>query len=174
MAQVFRRYGVTPTTGFSLAAVRRPEAAALVDERGSLTWAELEQRSDALAVGLADACPAAPVRTVAILCRNHRGFVDALGAAAKLGADALLLNTGFSGPQLGDVVAAREGRAGRSTTRSSRASSSTPASDVPELLELVAWQDEPGGGEPDRRRADREAPRRRTREAGAARAGSSC
>ena len=45
-----------------------------------------------------------PVRTVAILCRNHRGFVDALGAAAKLGADALLLNTGFSGPQLADVV----------------------------------------------------------------------
>src|SRR5687768_7056925 len=106
MAQVFRRYGVTPTTGFSLAAVRRPEATALVDERGRLTWADLERRSDALAVGLAGMRNrhGKQVRTVAILCRNHRGFVDSLAAAAKLGADSLLLNTGFSGPQLSDVV----------------------------------------------------------------------
>ena len=44
-------------------------------------------------------------RTVGILARNHRGFVIAVVAAAKLGADIVHLNTGFAGPQLADVVA---------------------------------------------------------------------
>jgi fatty-acyl-CoA synthase len=42
------------------------------------------------------------------MCRNHRGFVEALVAAGRLGATALLLNTGFAGPQLTEVLA-REG-----------------------------------------------------------------
>jgi fatty-acyl-CoA synthase len=45
---------------------------------------------------------------VAILCRNHRWFVEALFAAAKCGARIILLNTDFAGPQLREV-AAREG-----------------------------------------------------------------
>ena len=40
---------------------------------------------------------------VAILVRNHRGFLDASLAAAKLGADMLYLNTAFAAPQLGEV-----------------------------------------------------------------------
>ena len=38
------------------------------------------------------------------MCRNHRGFVDASLAVAKLGADLLYLNTAFAGPQLVDVL----------------------------------------------------------------------
>ena len=38
------------------------------------------------------------------MCRNHRGFVDASVAVAKLGADLLYLNTAFAGPQLVDVL----------------------------------------------------------------------
>ena len=38
------------------------------------------------------------------MCRNHRGFVDAVVACSKLGANALFLNTAFSGPQLTDVA----------------------------------------------------------------------
>ena len=45
---------------------------------------------------------------VGILCRNHRGFLDATFACAKLGARALYLNTDFAGPQVRDVCA-REG-----------------------------------------------------------------
>ncbi len=41
---------------------------------------------------------------IAIMCRNHRGFVDASIAAAKLGADLLYLNTAFAGPQLVEVL----------------------------------------------------------------------
>ena len=107
MAAVIRREGVTAMTGIGLAACRRPHGTALIDERGELTWAEFESRSDALASGIADQVDGR-VETIAILARNHRGFVEALRAAAKLGADALLLNTGFSANQLGDVLG-REG-----------------------------------------------------------------
>jgi fatty-acyl-CoA synthase len=42
------------------------------------------------------------------MCRNHRGFVEATLASAKLGASALYLNTMFAGPQLAEVMR-REG-----------------------------------------------------------------
>ena len=45
---------------------------------------------------------------VGIMCRNHRGFIEATLAAAKLGASALYLNTMFAGPQLIEVMR-REG-----------------------------------------------------------------
>ncbi len=45
---------------------------------------------------------------VGIMCRNHRGFIEATLAAAKLGAGALYLNTMFAGPQLAEVTR-REG-----------------------------------------------------------------
>jgi fatty-acyl-CoA synthase len=38
------------------------------------------------------------------MCRNHRGFIEATIAASKLGANAIFLNTAFSGPQLADVA----------------------------------------------------------------------
>ncbi|WP_305709231.1 AMP-binding protein [Nocardioides sp.] len=103
MARVLRRYGPHATTGFALAANRRPDGTGLIDDRGSLTWRQIQERADALAVGLA-ALSEQPPTSVAILCRNHRGFVDAFLAAGRLGVPALLLNTGFSGPQLADVL----------------------------------------------------------------------
>jgi fatty-acyl-CoA synthase len=38
------------------------------------------------------------------MCRNHRGFADAVFACAKLGASVLLLNTDFARPQLLGVI----------------------------------------------------------------------
>lgn len=107
LIRVLREQGTNATTSFALAAVRRPAGAALVDDRGTLTWQDLQDRSAALATGLLDV-HGGPLETVAILCRNHRGFVDALLANSRLGGSALLLNTGFSGPQLADVLE-REG-----------------------------------------------------------------
>ncbi|MBJ8345778.1 AMP-binding protein [Antrihabitans sp. YC2-6] len=103
MIAAIRRDGVTPLAGISLSAARNPGGTALIDERGSLTWLALAQRSDALAVGLSRLGIGVP-RTVGILCRNHRGLVEALGASTRLGADALLLNTGFGAAQLTDVL----------------------------------------------------------------------
>ena len=77
----------------------------MIDEKGPLTWGELHRRSNALARALADA-GVGEGDSVAVMCRNHRGFVDACVATAKLGADILLLNTAFAGPQLADVLRA--------------------------------------------------------------------
>lgn len=91
----------------AVAAIRHGERPGLIDERGSLSFAELNARSDALACALR-ARGVAEGDGVGILCRNHRGFLDITFAAAKIGARTLLLNTALAGPQLGDVCQ-REG-----------------------------------------------------------------
>lgn len=139
MAAVVRRQGVTAMTGIGLAAARRPRATAIIDERGALTWAELEARSNALAAGIAQLTDGR-TRAVAILCRNHRGFVEALSAAAKLGANALLLNTGFSGPQLTDVLA-REDAQLIVYDEEFAAIVEQAREQVPDLVDVVAWTD---------------------------------
>ncbi len=107
MTRILRAYGPHATTGFALAANRRPDGIGLIDELGQLTWREIQERADALAVGLIAANGVKPT-SVAIQCRNHRGFVDALLAAGRLGVPALLLNTGFTGPAIAEVLE-REG-----------------------------------------------------------------
>jgi len=97
------RWGATPAAGYKAAAARYPDAIGLIDERGTLTFRELHERSNALAHALARE-GVKPGDAVAIMCRNHRGWVDAYVAANKLGANALFLNTAFSGPQLADVA----------------------------------------------------------------------
>jgi fatty-acyl-CoA synthase len=89
------------------AALRYGDRTGLIDELGSLTFRELNQRSDALACALRDR-GVGEQDCIGILCRNHRGFIDITFAAAKLGARALYLNTDFGGPQLRDACA-REG-----------------------------------------------------------------
>ena len=82
---------------------RNPDGAALIDELGTLTFKEIDERTNALAAGLADA-GVKEGDGVAIMCRNHRGFVEATVANAKLGANSLYLNTAFAGPQITEVV----------------------------------------------------------------------
>ncbi|MGW1738082.1 acyl-CoA synthetase [Nocardia sp. NPDC001965] len=85
-------------------ATRRDGAAdAIVDERGALTFDQLDAQSNALARGLATHGVGATT-VVAALCRDHRGMVLTLLAAGKLGARVVLMNTGFAGPQLADVA----------------------------------------------------------------------
>ena len=91
----------------AVAAARHGSRTGVIDERGTLTFGELDARSDALAYGLR-AGGVSEGGTIGILCRNHRGFLDITFAAAKIGARALYLNTDFAGPQLRDVCA-REG-----------------------------------------------------------------
>jgi fatty-acyl-CoA synthase len=90
-----------------IAAIRHGDRAGLVDEVGSLTFAELNSRASALACALRDR-GVREGECVGILCRNHRGFIDATFAAAKLGTRILYLNTDFAGPQLKSVCE-REG-----------------------------------------------------------------
>jgi fatty-acyl-CoA synthase len=107
MGAAVRREGMTVTTGFAIAAGRCPDRPGLIDELGALTWRQLDQRSDALAAGLQD-LPGGPPEVIGLMARNHRGFVESLIAANRIGADVLLLNTSFAGPALADVVAREE------------------------------------------------------------------
>ena len=75
----------------------------IVDERGTLTFEEVHRRTNALARALGRA-GIAEGDGVAIMCRNHRGFIEATVACSKLGAGALYLNTAFAGPQIADVI----------------------------------------------------------------------
>src|SRR5215213_6906090 len=97
------RWGATPAAGYKAAAARYPDEVALIDESGTLTFRDVHERSNALARALA-AEGVGPGARVAIMCRNHRGWVDAYVAVNKLGAAALFMNTAFSGPQLADVA----------------------------------------------------------------------
>ena len=157
MAAAIRRQGLTAMTGVSLAAARRPEGLALVDERGALTWGELEQRTDALAVAIAAHVGDGdgPVR-VGLLARNHRGFVETLVATGKLGADLVLLNTAFSGPQLAELLGREhvdvlvydqeyaEALAGAASEPGPAKGPGKGPGKGP--LHVVAWEDEPATG----------------------------
>src|SRR5690349_19353224 len=84
------------------AAIRWGDGPGLTDELGTLTFREIDERSNALArAWIADGVR--PGDGVAILCRNHRGFVDATYAAAKAGLRSVFMNTEFAGPQIEDV-----------------------------------------------------------------------
>ncbi len=97
------RWGPTPAAAYAASAARYPDREALVDERGTLTFTEVDRRTNALARGLANA-GVKEQDGVAIMCRNHRGFIEATVACSKLGAGALYLNTAFAGPQIADVM----------------------------------------------------------------------
>lgn len=90
-------------TAVAAAAVRHPDRTAIEDEVGAMTYRELDRRVQAMAGALATDC-IGPGDTVAIMCRNHRGFVEALLAVSRVGADAVLLNTEFPAPQLQQVL----------------------------------------------------------------------
>lgn len=97
------QWGTGPAGGFASLAVRHPDRPGLIDELGTLTFGDIHRRSNALASSLR-ARGISEGDGVAVMCRNHRGFVDASLAIAKLGADVLYLNTAFAGPQLVDVL----------------------------------------------------------------------
>jgi fatty-acyl-CoA synthase len=102
----FERYGMLGGA-MSLAAIRHGGHLAIIDEKGELTYKELDQRVNSLATAwLRKGLKAGD--GVAILSRNHRGFLEAFFAAAKCGARIILFNTSFSGPQVREV-AEREG-----------------------------------------------------------------
>ncbi|MGC9220315.1 MAG: AMP-binding protein, partial [Solirubrobacteraceae bacterium] len=106
VARAFWEYGMLGGV-ISATAARFPARTALIDDRGSLTYAELDREVNAIA----NAWRALGVEAgtgLAIMTRNHRGFLQAVFAGAKCGARLILVNPGFSAPQVSDVMV-REG-----------------------------------------------------------------
>ena len=85
------------------AAGRYPDRVAIHDDEGSITYAELWDRAQRVAGALLARGVGEGTR-IGLLARNHRGFVEWLVGASATGADVVLLNTGFAGPQLSAVV----------------------------------------------------------------------
>src|SRR6516165_7459571 len=139
MAAAMRREGIGITVGFASAAQRCPDRPGLVDELGTLTWRQLDDRINALAAALQQ-LPTGQPKVVGIMCRNHRGFVEALVAAKRIGADVLLLNTSFAGPAMADVVN-REGVDAVIYDEELTATVARAFADKPAAVRIVAWTD---------------------------------
>jgi acyl-CoA synthetase (AMP-forming)/AMP-acid ligase II len=103
--QAARTLGMGAAGGCAVSAARNPDGLAVIDERGTLTFAQLNARAERIAAALRAQLDVGPGRDLAVMCRNHRGFVEAMLTASRLGADLLLLNTDFPGPQLAQALA---------------------------------------------------------------------
>jgi fatty-acyl-CoA synthase len=143
IAAAMRRESRCDAHVFASAAARCPDAVGLVDELGALTWRQLDQRSDALAAGL-QTLPGGRPRVIGLMARNHRGFVESLIAANRIGADVLLLNTSFAGPALAEVVD-REGVDAVIFDEEFTATVDRAIGDR-DLTRIVAWTDHPHDG----------------------------
>ncbi len=87
-------------------------------------------------------CPAGQPRVIGIMCRNHRGFIEAVVAANRIGTDLLLLNTSFAGPALAEVVA-REGADAMVYDEEFTEIVDRALAERPDATRIVAWTDEP-------------------------------
>jgi acyl-CoA synthetase (AMP-forming)/AMP-acid ligase II len=141
IAAAMRRENMAATSGFASSAQRCPGRPGLVDELGTLTWRELDDRCDAFAAAL-QAMPGGAPKTLGVMCRNHRGFVEAIVAANRIGADVLLLNTSFAGPALAEVVA-REGADAIIYDEEFTDTIERALADKPKATRIVAWTDNP-------------------------------
>ncbi|GAB20309.1 putative acid--CoA ligase [Gordonia effusa NBRC 100432] len=80
-----------------------PDAPALTDERGTLSFSEVDRQSNALANELL-ASGLKPGDVVAVLARDHRGLIIALSATGRAGFRLAMMNTGFGKTQFVEVV----------------------------------------------------------------------
>ncbi|WP_081289886.1 acyl-CoA ligase FadD12 [Mycobacterium colombiense] len=139
MAAAMRREGMGMTVGFASAAQRCPDRPGLIDERGTLTWRELDERINAFGAALQQ-LPAGQPKVVGIMCRNHRGFVEAVVAVNRIGSDVVLLNTSFAGPALAEVVS-REGVDAVVYDEEFTPTVDRALADKPDAARIVAWTD---------------------------------
>ena len=135
-----RRWGASPAAGISTAAIRHPDRIGVHDELGSVTFGELDKRSNALARALREAGVESG-ESVAVMCRNHRGFVDAIFACSKLGATVLLMNTDFAGPQLHGVIEREQPQAIIYDSEFQELLSGAEK-EAPDITRFVAWADD--------------------------------
>ncbi|MEV0296892.1 AMP-binding protein [Nocardia sp. NPDC050710] len=96
-------WGFNLAGGYAAAAAFAPARTALIDTHGNRSFGEMHDRTHALAaamhrlgLGAGDA--------IGLLARNHRGMVETMAAAGKLGVDVALLNTGLPARRIEEVV----------------------------------------------------------------------
>ncbi|MGV0048179.1 AMP-binding protein [Mycobacterium colombiense] len=100
-----RRGGTNPYTLLAVTTARWPDRTAIVDDDGALTYRQLRDVTESLARRLA-ADGIAPGQAVGVMCRNGRGFVAGVFAAALLGADVVPMSTEFRSDALAAAIQA--------------------------------------------------------------------
>ena len=98
-------WGATTTAALALAVERDPRRAAIVDPDGAVTYRSCGGAPTASPPGCASSAPARASPSACWRATTARSPTPCSGRG-KTGADIVLLNTGFAGPQLADVVAA--------------------------------------------------------------------
>jgi fatty-acyl-CoA synthase len=139
MLVAVQRYGLL-AGATAIGAIRHADRTAIIDERGELSYKQLHEHSNALANAWREQ-GLEPGEGVAILVRNHRGFLESVFAAAKCGARIVLLNTSFAGPQIREV-AEREGT--DLLVYDDEYAEILAGIDTPPRGRWRAWTDEPG------------------------------
>ncbi|NEA32424.1 AMP-binding protein [Streptomyces sp. SID13031] len=102
--RALRQWGQSMAALGAIAAIRFPDQPAVIDERGTISYRELDRRCSRQAAALRAQYGIVAGSKVAVLCRNHRWFLEATLAASRLGADVLFVNTEFAPPQLKSVL----------------------------------------------------------------------
>jgi acyl-CoA synthetase (AMP-forming)/AMP-acid ligase II len=95
IAHEVRRGGANPAVVLAIAARRWPDRTAVIDDDGAVSYRDLRAGIESLASVLVYRHAVGPGHAVGILCRNGRGFIRGVFAAAWVGADVVLLNTDF-------------------------------------------------------------------------------
>ncbi|BCK58164.1 putative acyl-CoA synthetase FadD [Nocardia wallacei] len=101
------KWGFTLAGGYAAAAAYDPQRPAVIDDRGIRTFAEIHERTHALASALADL----EIRAgdaIGLLSRNHAEMVEIMVAAGKLGVDVVLLNTGLAAGRIAEIAERHE------------------------------------------------------------------
>ena len=80
--RALRHWGQSMAALGAVAAIRFPDRAAVIDEDGSTTYAELDRRCERIAAALYADHGIVAGSKVAVLCRNHRGFLEATLSAS--------------------------------------------------------------------------------------------
>ncbi|WP_328994068.1 AMP-binding protein [Kribbella sp. NBC_01245] len=104
IGRTLHQFGQSVATLGAVAAIRFPDRPAVIDDLGTITYRQLDRRCAAQAAGLAASFGIGAGSKVAVLCRNHKGFLEATLAAGRLGADVYFLNTGLAAPQLDELL----------------------------------------------------------------------
>ncbi|MFD3401705.1 AMP-binding protein [Kribbella sp. NPDC058693] len=102
--RALRTWGQSMAALGVIAAIRWPDRAAVISGDSQLTYAELDRRCERIAAGMHAQYDIVAGSKVAVLCRNHIGFLEATLAASRIGADVLFVNTEFAAPQLEAVL----------------------------------------------------------------------
>ncbi len=102
LASLARR-GQTLAGCYAAAAALYPTDPAVIDEFGSVTFAELQERVSRLAGALGERGVRAG-QGIAVMCRNQRGIVETLLASAELDTETLLLDPDLAATQSARLI----------------------------------------------------------------------